>query len=212
MKPSFPFEIQTLYEQFDKPVTETDCGKKCAPQNPNGVPFCCDQTFAVPAVYLKEWQYLKEKTTMWHLIEDSEASEGDVHEEVPDHMCLIACKGAAFCDRHFRAISCRQFPFYPYITSDLVFLGLSYEFKYEQVCWVLKHLDRVRAAYREAFIRLYDMLFEQNMRDLYSYYLLSESSRETAYEQDRRIPLLHRNGSFALIDPESEEVSFVPST
>jgi hypothetical protein len=208
MKKSFSFDFQMLYQQFDEPVTAVDCGKQCASQNPNGVPFCCDVDFAVPVAYHEEWAYLQQKTTMWRLVHDSDMFEEGEDDEVPDHMCLIACEGTAFCDRHFRAISCRQFPFYPYVTSELVFLGLSYAFKYEKVCWVLDHLDQVRMAYRQAFIRFYDVLFEHSMRDLYSYYLLSEECREMAMEKTRRIPLLHRNGLFALVDPTTEKISF----
>ncbi len=211
MNQSFPHDVRTRYDHFDEPVTDVDCGKKCASQNPNGVPFCCDINFAVPVAYHEEWRYLEKKTTMWHLVKEFEMPEEGLDDEVPEHMCLIACKGIDFCDRHFRAISCRQFPFYPYVTSGLVFLGLSYEYQYKKDCWVLQHLDQVRMAYRKAFIRLYDKLFEDNMQDLYSYYLLSENCRTKALEQKRWLPLLHRNGGYAQVDPESEQVTFLRS-
>ena len=46
-------------------------------------------------------------------------------------MLLLACQGPAHCQRPFRALSCRQFPFFPYITADDRFIGLAYEWEFE---------------------------------------------------------------------------------
>ena len=38
-----PEDIRSLYEGFHAPIAEFDCGQKCAPHNPSGMPFCCRQ-------------------------------------------------------------------------------------------------------------------------------------------------------------------------
>ena len=44
-------DVRGLYNNFNAPIARLDCGKKCAPHNPNDVPFCCDICHAVPAAY-----------------------------------------------------------------------------------------------------------------------------------------------------------------
>src|SRR6266498_4106312 len=116
-------EIRTLYDGFDSPIASLDCGTKCAPHNPSGKPFCCDICHAVPAAYQDEWGYLQKNTNLWHEWHGNECESGaeDEHEkllaETPDNMILLACLGPTLCQRPFRALSCRHFPVFPYITS-----------------------------------------------------------------------------------------------
>ena len=60
---------------------------------------------------------------------------------------MLACLGPAHCQRPFRAVSCRQFPFFPYISSSLRFIGLAHEWEFENTCWVMQStvcLNRLR--------------------------------------------------------------------
>ena len=146
-------DVRKLYDHFDKPVTDFDCGQKCAPFNPTGKPFCCDICQAVPVAYKQEWQYLLQHTDIWHLWRGDECPEdpsdpADLLEETPEHLLLLACKGPAHCQREYRSSSCRQFPFFPYVSSDYSFIGLAYEWYFEPTCWVISHLDNVSPDYR----------------------------------------------------------------
>ncbi len=111
-------EIRTLYNSFDSPIARLDCGKKCAPHNPSGKPFCCDICHAVPAAYKSEWSYLKKNTNLWHKWRGDECSSTSPEEvaqlknDTPKDMILLACLGPSQCQREFRALSCRQFPFF----------------------------------------------------------------------------------------------------
>jgi hypothetical protein len=204
-------DIRRLYIQFNAPVTEFDCGEKCAPNNPRSIPFCCDICQAVPAVYHQEWVYLKELTDLWHAWRGDECP-GDTGDplllcvETPEHMQLLACKGPQHCQRPFRALSCRQFPFFPYITSNQRFIGLAGEWEFEDTCWVLSHLEMVTATYRQEFIRTYDELFDLWEEEFDSYALKSEQTRLHFAERRRRFPLLHRNGKDYLVSHLSERL------
>jgi hypothetical protein len=46
-----PADIRSLYDGFHSAIADLDCGKKCAPHNPSGKPFCCDICQALPAAY-----------------------------------------------------------------------------------------------------------------------------------------------------------------
>jgi hypothetical protein len=208
-------QIRQLYDRFDVPVTAFDCGTKCAPSNPSGKPFCCDICHAVPAAYRQEWAYLEHNTDLWHVWRGDECVTSPhepqaLHAETPEHMLLLACLGPAYCQREYRAISCRQFPFFPYIGSDYRFLGLACEWTFENTCWVISNLGQVTPAYRDEFMRFYQELFAASQEELDGYLVKSEELREVCAARKRRFPLLHRNGGYYLVSPQSERMQRLP--
>ncbi|RPH60038.1 MAG: hypothetical protein EHM81_07055 [Chloroflexi bacterium] len=206
-------DVRKLYDQFNAPMMDIDCGLKCAPHN-GGIPVCCDICQAVPAVYRQEWDFLRQNTTLWHPWRGDECAAPEdpagLLAETPEHMLLLACRGVDYCQREFRALSCRQFPFFPYITADYRFLGLAYEWEFEQTCWAISNLGIVTPAYRQQFIRTYETLFALWDEEFESYALRSSEMRKHFAAQKRRIPLLHRNGGYYLISPASERLRRVP--
>jgi hypothetical protein len=204
-------DVRRVYDGFNEPVTAVDCGTMCAPCNPTGKPFCCDICQAVPAVYRQEWAYLRQNTDLWHAWRGDECAQESANPEIlraetPENMSLLACKGPAYCQREFRALSCRQFPFFPFITSDYRFIGLAYDWAFESTCWVISHLNLVREAYRSEFIRTFDMLFDLWPEEMEGYAIHSEQMREHFAQNKRRIPILHRRGGLYLLSPGSEQI------
>jgi len=203
-----PPDFRALYDGFNASITDVDCGLMCAPHNSSGKPFCCDICQAVPAAYREEWNYLQPRTDLWHVYRGDECP-GTGNDPValladtPEHMLLLACKGPVHCQRNYRAVSCRQFPFFPYISVDYRFIGLAYEWAFEETCWVISNLGRVTDAYRREFVVTYETLFEHYPQDFDSYAILSDQMRARFIEKRRRIPLLHRNGGYYLISPVS---------
>lgn len=90
-------EIRAIYDGFDSPISTFDCGKKCAPHNPSGKPYCCDICHAVPAAYKSEWKYLKVNTRLWHPWRGDECGNTATEERAqlkvntPNDMILLAC-------------------------------------------------------------------------------------------------------------------------
>jgi len=204
-------DFHYLYDRFDAPVGLLDCGQKCAPHNPSGKPFCCDICQAVPSAYRQEWAYLHPSTDLWHEWRGDECVENPedparLQEELSDEMVYLACLGPDQCQRAYRALSCRQFPFFPYVTADYGFIGLAYNWEFEETCWVINHLNQVTGEYRLAFVQLYDDLFSIWLDELGSYALRSEQMRAHFLAQKRSIPILHRAGGFYLLRPINERL------
>jgi hypothetical protein len=199
-----PDEFAALYARFEAPISALNCGDRCAPHNEHGVPFCCDTHHAVPSAYLAEWEYLERSSDLWHLWQGrSEKETHELAERVPDGQVLIACRGHRECQRGFRSLTCRAFPFYPYITLEGEFIGLSYYWEYEDRCWVISNLQIVDPVYRSQFISTYDVIFESmpEEREVFRYY--STRMRRTFGRSHRAIPLLHRNGGYYKITPRN---------
>lgn len=203
--------FQKLYQSFHAPISNLDCGQKCAPFNPNGIPFCCDICHAIPAAYESEWAYLKKSTDLWHVWkkEDCQSSLDSTEmnvDDLPGNMLLLTCKGVQHCQRNYRAISCRQFPFFPYVSEDFRFLGLAYEWEFESQCWVISHLEKVSDAYRQEFVQTFDEIFNLWPEEMESYAIKSEEMRAVFKQKRKRIPILHRNGKNYLLSPRDERV------
>ncbi len=211
-------DIRQMYNRFDAPLVADDCGKLCAPHNPSGKPFCCDICQAVPAAYQQEWEYAQGHTGLWHAWRGDECEQGEMNADqlrssTVQHMLLLACHGPERCQRRFRLVSCRQFPFFPYVSSDYRFLGLAYDWEFEEQCWVISHLDQVRRNFREEFVRTYDRIFADWQEDFDGYAQLSQEMREHYASMRRRFPLLHRNGGNYLVSPGNERMRrFDPSS
>ena len=130
-------------------------------------------------------------------------------DDLPENMVLLACKGVQHCQRPYRAISCRQFPFFPYVTEDFRFIGLAYEWEFENVCWVISHLDQVSDTYRMEFIQTFDEIFNLWPEEMESYAIKSEELQTAFIQRGNRIPILHRNGKNYLLSPKSENIRIV---
>ncbi len=208
--------VRSLYDSFDAPVTPFDCGALCRVHNPTGKPFCCDICHAVPAVYAQEWAYLAPRTDLWHVWRGDECptppeAVDELRAQTPDSMILLACLGPAHCQRPYRSISCREFPFFPYLHSDGRFLGLAVEWEYEPTCWVISHLQSVTPQYRREFVAFYDRLFAVWDDEMEAYAARSEELREHYAALRRRAPLLHRNGADYWLSPTSERLTKLPA-
>ncbi|MEN8243199.1 MAG: hypothetical protein ABFS17_14910 [Chloroflexota bacterium] len=210
-----PEEIGGFYSQFNAPVAEIDCGKRCAPHNEGGKPFCCDICHAVPTGYLSEWVFLQQNTDLWHewkaeectdTLEEAAEEVARLGAETPDTMVLMACLGPTHCQRDFRALTCRQFPFFPYIDSRGELLGLSYYWEYEDVCWVMSNLQVVSAEYIRQFLASFEFLFERMPQEFINYKVHSEVMRDEFKKLRRAIPLLHRNGQAYKISSHNERM------
>lgn len=209
--------FRSLYQIFSVPITNLDCGQECLVHNPHNIPFCCDLSYAVPAIYHEEWQYLKEKSDLWHVLSDQESQIGkvlqnDLSEELPENMLYLACQGVQHCQRNYRSLSCRQFPFFPYITEDFRFIGLAYEWEFENLCWIISHLDQVSQTYRKEFVAVYDELFNLWPEEMESYAIKSAEMRSIFVNRKQRIPILHRNGKDYLISPANERMRISSAT
>ena len=215
-----PTDLRALYDGFDLPITKLDCGKKCAPHNANNKPFCCDICHAVPAAFISEWNYFQATTDLWHTYRGNECNasrETDAGRAVPDSelpsgMVALACLGPDSCQRDYRALSCRAFPFFPYITSDYRFLGLACEWDFESTCWVISNLKAVTDRYRTEFLRTFDHLLATFDDVFENYAFHSELIRVHYASRRRRFPLLHRNGGAYLVSPASERMRRVEAS
>lgn len=198
-------DVLALYAAFAAPIAALDCGQKCAPHNPSGKPFCCDICQAVPAAYSCEWETLRARSALWRRWQATDCPAGaPPAEDPPPGMIFLACLGPQACERQHRLLSCRQFPFFPYVSSDYRFLGLAYDWEFADKCWVISNLAQVTERYRAEFVAAYDQIFALFQDEFDGYALRSEEMRQVFGARRRRIPLLHRNGGFHLISPGSE--------
>jgi hypothetical protein len=207
MQAPSPEDFAQLYAGFHSPIAELDCGRKCAPYNEYGVPFCCDPRHTIPSAYKAEWAYLQANTDHWRRWQapDPQATAA-LEAETPPGLLLIVCKGVTHCQREFRSISCRAFPFFPYLDSQGEFLGLSVYTDYEDRCWVINHLQVVSKEFRNQCIAAYETLFRLIPQERETFAHHSATIRLKFQPVRRPIVLLHRDGFTYTIQPDDEHM------
>lgn len=204
-------DFSVLYRNFQPSSTKLDCGKKCAPYNESGEPFCCDTQHAIPTAYLEEWKYLRANTNLWHLWQARDPGEtARMQAQTPPGQVMIACLGASLCQRGYRALTCRAFPFFPYITLEGEFIGLSYYWEYEDLCWVISNLSKVTSEYRFDFVAAYDEVFDYVPQEKENFRHYSTTMRRIFGRKRRALPLLHRSGLVYKISPGTGRMRRVP--
>ncbi|HUN22080.1 MAG TPA: hypothetical protein PK299_02985 [Anaerolineales bacterium] len=191
------------YARFTAPITQFDCGQFCAPLSHNGEPFCCSTHNIIPVADVEEWDFLQKHTDLWRLYVAPNAVSQAVADSAGEGLVALQCKGHWHCQRDFRTLACRAFPFFPYITRQREFIGLSYYWEYEDVCWVLSHLQRVEADFRSQFVATFDELFQHQPSEKSDYLYQSQQMRRAFGRKKLHIPLLHRNGSNYWVTPAS---------
>jgi hypothetical protein len=153
--------FEDLYKLFSKPIADIDCGEKCGPYNDYGVPVCCDSGILVPAAFDEEWLYLQGSTDLWHLCHDDQGEDlENLQDGLQSGQVLLECLGYKRCQRSYRSITCRAFPFYPYLSSGGEFIGFSYYRDFRDQCWIISNLDIVSPEYIKEFQNAYLRIFE----------------------------------------------------
>lgn len=200
-----------LFTQFQSPISAFDCGNKCAPYNERSVPFCCDTNHAVPTAYNSEWEYFQMNTNLWHLWKAETPNKTQALMKItPPGQVLIECLGHLHCQRDFRSITCRAFPFFPYFSKKGDFLGLAYYWDYEDRCWIISNLDVVSNEYRSEFIDAYERIFLIFPQEKENFQHHSRVMRQVFTRMHKAIPLLHRNGFSYKISPRNERLRKTP--
>lgn len=204
-------DFAALYARFRSPIADLDCGERCAPHNEGGAPFCCDARHAVPSAYVAEWAYLQSNTDLWRPWEgQSPAERDDLLRKTPEGQVLIVCKGHRLCQRGFRSITCRAFPFFPYLTRQGQFVGLAYYWEYEERCWVISNLQVVSDRYRQEFVAAYEWILSALPEERENFRQFSILMRRIFGRAGRAIPLLHRNGGYYKVTPRNGRMRRVP--
>lgn len=201
-----PEEWGQLLARFEAPIAAFDCGRFCAPHNA-GTPFCCSTQHAVPVVFVEEWQHLKAQSDLWHLFRPGNSHERKMKAELHSASRLIECKGFRHCERENRSLSCRAFPFFPYVTRQGDFVGLAYYWYFEDRCWVISNLHIVTREYVDQFVATYDELFERMPDEKEHFRGYAATMRRVFSRRGWTMPLVHRDGRFYTVEPGTGELT-----
>ena len=202
--------IPLRYSCFDSPITDQDCGEKCAPYNEKAVPFCCDTRHAVPTAYLPEWEYLRISTNLWRVYQpDNIADAEGLKAQTPPNQVLIECQGHRFCQRNYRSITCRAFPFFPYIDPHRRFIGLTYYWQFEDRCWVINHLENVTLIFLREFIQTYEKIFQAWPEEIEQFLYQSKIMRQVFGRRKQQIPIFVRSGELKAVSTRTGLFSYL---
>ena len=198
--------FEDLYTEFSSPLSDIDCGLKCGPYNDRGVPVCCDIQLTIPAAFESEWEFLQESTDLWMSWSSSDDPGNPDNIDLQDGQVLLQCLGHKKCQRSYRTLTCRAFPFYPYLDSSGTFTGLAYYPDYRDSCWMISNLERVSRQFRQEFHQAYAMVFTQFPDSRENFNQFAAFIREEACERGEDITILDFEDGVHYLNPASEKM------
>ncbi|MEJ2448799.1 MAG: hypothetical protein P8Y37_12790, partial [Anaerolineales bacterium] len=113
------------------------------------------------------------------------------------------------CKRPYRTLTCRAFPFYPYLSSQGVFSGLAYYSDFRKDCWIISNLSVVSRQYKAAFQKTFEKLFVLFPESRINYQDYSQYVRDQAALRDESVVVLDFETGVRLIDPDTEDTASV---
>jgi len=190
-----------IFRNFSANVVPLDCGEKCRHLN-DGIPVCCDIEQAIPIMDKSEYKLLRSRSDLWRKYRpENEHGEGIV-ASLHDDCVACECKGAKFCERDNRSLSCRAFPFFPYITREGDFIGMATYWTFEDRCWVISNMKKVTRAFIAELHDVYAHLFENKPDEFEVFKDYSATMRRVFSRQGRPIYIVDRDKKFHAILPK----------
>lgn len=190
-----------IFKNFTANVVPLDCGEKCRHLN-GGIPVCCDVEQAVPIMDKSEFKLLRSRSDLWRKYRPPN-EHGEELVESLHHDCVAAeCKGAQFCERDNRSLSCRAFPFFPYITKEGDFIGMATYWTFEDRCWVISNMKKVTQEFITEFHDVYEHLFENKPDEFDVFKDYSATMRRVFSRWKRSIYIVDRDKNFHAIQPK----------
>lgn len=184
-------DLESFYKLLDTPLTRYNCGKLCSPDN-MGTPFCCIVENAVPLLYREEYKYLSQRSDLWKRWKPKSSQNKKLKAENENHIAIFCeCKGAAFCERENRSISCRTFPLEPYITNDNKFVALIFMKEFRDHCPLLNRIVDIQQKVIENHYQFWEKIFELRPEEFDIYKGTSKGWRISAGMRKEKLPLLY---------------------
>lgn len=186
-------DFARLYDRFDAPVTDFDCGQLCAPLN-DGIPVCCHGESVIPVLYKGELKMLLERTELWSRWVPQDEEERELEED-HDEFALATCKGVQHCERDNRSLNCRTFPLFPYFDHDDELAGLVYDYEAaEGKCPLVEMPQVVTVRYIEQALEFWAALAAGDERERKHYLDESATLRRRFGREREPVPVLTVDG------------------
>ncbi len=192
--------FQQIFDIFKSPVSSRDCGQHCSAHGDGG-PLCCSTGHAVPIAQTEEWHVLNEAGDLWKPFKAYDEGTRELVDSLADSCVAIECKGAMHCERDQRSLSCRAFPFFPYVTREGDFIGMSHYWSFEDSCWMIENAKLVEKAFVSEFAEAYKILFDDDPEELEVFRDYSATMRRVFSRWKRPIPLIALDGTRQQILP-----------
>ncbi len=185
--PRYDTNWGSLYRQFTAPMCDFDCGSLCAPDN-NGIPACCDNHDCPPIIFRDELRWLRSRTRVWRKRPARCAADKRADAEIEKYIVYATCHGVAQCSRTYRSLTCRFFPFEPYIERSGDFAGLTYVYRCEDLCPIIsRDIHRVNQRYINQSIRAWEAVVETYPDEYELYHDQSRTLRRSFARRKRGI-------------------------
>jgi len=183
-----PIDWGSLYRGFSAAVTRIDCGALCAKRN-KAVPVCCNNRRHIPLLFRDELRWhIRHNGGMWRKRTARTKLDKKQAAECANYLEYCLCIGAEKCRRAKRSLTCRFFPFEPYIAEDGVFVGITYMYRAAKDCPLIDNPDILPTkAYVRQSIKTWERIFKRYPAERELFYEVSRALERSQKRKRRGI-------------------------
>ncbi|MEI6079967.1 MAG: hypothetical protein WCQ53_04965 [bacterium] len=186
-------DFAELYQILDTPVTDFDCGAVCAKSN-EGVPICCEVNVVIPVLYINEYEYVKRHSCLWQDFIPDMKTDKHLMDDCGYDDVMAICKGHKKCERKYRSFVCRTFPFYPFIDESGSFLGLTYNYDFEDKCVLVGKHDIISKHYIKQFLEAWNYMFHKDESEFEAHYNLCRDIEKSRKRKGKPLHIINLEG------------------
>ncbi|MBN1115372.1 MAG: hypothetical protein JXA66_08530 [Oligoflexia bacterium] len=188
-------DFRYLYNILDANITDFDCGAICALEN-DGVPVCCEVNVVIPILYKNEYKYVNRHCKLWKRFKPENAHDKRLIKDCGYDDIMAICRGHKDCNRNYRSMVCRTFPFYPFIEKNGNFLGLTYNYDFENKCILVGHPGMVNPVYIKQSLKAWNYVFDKDEAEYDAHYDLSRVIENKRRRKGKKIDIINTEGVF----------------
>ena len=186
-------DFEKLYQILQASVTNFDCGAICSKKN-DGVPICCEVNVVIPVLYTHEFKYVSARCDLWREFVPEDKSDQNMIDDCGYDDVMVLCKGHKGCNRDYRSFVCRTFPFYPFISEEGVFMGMTYNYDFDGKCVLVNDHEAINKEYIRQFIEAWNYLFDIDEMEFEAHYDLCRDIEKKRKRERKPLHIINLEG------------------
>lgn len=183
-------EIEYYLALLQENITSYDCSTLCK-KSADDEPYCCTPEHAVPYLYKSEYELYSSRSDLWTVWKPTNTYEKKLKSTQEDENTVFCvCKGAKFCERENRSVSCRTFPLEPYLDKRGVFIGLVFMREFSEGCPLTKKPKDIRQEFIDSHFLFWEKLLSRRPIEYETYWKASVSYRKYRTKTKKKFVIL----------------------
>ncbi|MCX6113527.1 MAG: hypothetical protein NTY22_09685 [Proteobacteria bacterium] len=148
----------------------------------------------IPVLYTSEYEYISARCKLWKKFIPDSKSDMHLMDDCGYDDIMAVCRGHKNCDRKYRSFVCRTFPFYPFISENGIFMGMTYNYDFEGKCNIVNNHSVINKEYIKRFIEAWNYMFSIDEMEFEAHYNLCRDIEKKRKRERKPLHIINLEG------------------